>query len=80
MDEICEMNKKQDNKNLEDSFPNNISIRESMKKLNAREKLVVNLRFVNGKTQMEAASEVGISKEQVAMIEKNALKHLRRHV
>lgn len=80
VDEICEMNKKQDNKNLEDSFPNNISIRESMKKLNAREKLVVNLRFVNGKTQMEAASEVGISKEQVAMIEKNALKHLRRHV
>ncbi|MBU3101603.1 MULTISPECIES: sigma-70 family RNA polymerase sigma factor [Clostridium] len=80
VDEICEMNKKQDNKNLEDSFPNNISIRESMKKLNAREKLIVNLRFVNGKTQMEAASEVGISKEQVAMIEKNALKHLRRHV
>ncbi|MCB2309276.1 sigma-70 family RNA polymerase sigma factor [Clostridium estertheticum] len=80
VDEIYETNKKQDNKNLEDSFPKNISIRESMKKLNAREKLIVNLRFVNGRTQMEAASEVGISKEQVAMIEKNALKHLRRHI
>ncbi|MBW9154595.1 sigma-70 family RNA polymerase sigma factor [Clostridium estertheticum] len=80
VDEIYEMDKKQDNKNLEDSFLKNISIRESMKKLNAREKLIVNLRFVNGKTQMEAASEVGISKEQVAMIEKSALKHLRRHV
>ncbi|MBX4267356.1 sigma-70 family RNA polymerase sigma factor [Clostridium estertheticum] len=80
VDEIYEMDKKQDNKNLEDSFQKNISIRESMKKLNTREKLIVNLRFVNGKTQMEAASEVGISKEQVAMIEKNALKHLRRHI
>ncbi|MBU3187809.1 sigma-70 family RNA polymerase sigma factor [Clostridium estertheticum] len=80
VDEIYEMDKKQDNKNLEDSFQKNISIRESMKKLNSMEKLIANLRFVNGKTQMEAASEVGISKEQVAMIEKNALKHLRRHI
>ncbi|MBU3157678.1 sigma-70 family RNA polymerase sigma factor [Clostridium estertheticum] len=80
VDEIYEMDKKQDNKNLEDSFPKNILIRESMKELNAREKLIVNLRFVNGKTQMEVASEVGIAKEQVAMIEKNVLKHLRRHV
>ncbi|MBU3218221.1 sigma-70 family RNA polymerase sigma factor [Clostridium estertheticum] len=80
VDEIYELDKKQDNKNLEDSVLKNISIRESMKKLNAREKLIVNLRFVNGKTQMEAASDVGISKEQVVMIEKSALKHLRRHV
>ena len=51
-----------------------------MKKLNVREKLIVNLRFFNGKSQMEVASEIGIAKEQVSMIEKNALKHLRRYI
>ncbi|MBU3160943.1 sigma-70 family RNA polymerase sigma factor [Clostridium frigoris] len=80
VDEIYEMDQKQNTKNLEDSWSKNISINEGMKKLNVREKLIVNLRFFNGKTQMEAASEIGISKEHVAMIEKNALKHLRRYI
>jgi len=62
------------------SWSKNISINEGLKKLNVREKLIVNLRFFNGKTQMEVATEVGIPKEQVSRIEKNALKHLRNYV
>ena len=80
MDEIYEIDQNQDTKNLEDSWSKNISINEGMEKLSASEKLIVNLRFFNGKTQMEVASEVGIPKEQVSMIEKNALKHLRKYV
>ena len=80
VDEIYEVDQKQDTKNLEECWSKNVSINEGMKKLNVREKLIVNLRFFNGKSQMEVASEIGIAKEQVSMIEKNALKHLRRYV
>jgi len=80
VDGIYDMDPKQETKNLKESWSKNISINEGMKKLDVREKLIVNLRFFNGKTQMEVASEVGIPKEQVSRIEKNALKHLRRYV
>ena len=55
-----------DNKNLDDSWLENISIKEAMKKLNQREKLILNLRFFSCKTQMEVADEIGISHAQVS--------------
>ena len=51
-----------------------------MKKLNDREKLILNLRFFNGRTQMEVADEIGISQAQVSRLEKIALKHMRKYV
>ncbi|MEN6460018.1 MAG: sigma-70 family RNA polymerase sigma factor, partial [Syntrophomonas sp.] len=47
--------------------------------LNEREKLIVSLRFFNGKTQMEVADEIGISQAQVSRLEKAALKQLRKY-
>ena len=58
----------------------NISIKEAMKKLNDREKLILTLRFFNGRTQMEVADEIGISQAQVSRLEKTALKHMRKYV
>ena len=43
-------------------------------------KLILNLRFFNGKTQMEVAEEIGISQAQVSRLEKTALKHMKNHV
>ena len=57
-----------------------ISIKEAMKKLNDREKLILTLRFFNGRTQMEVADEIGISQAQVSRLEKTALKHMRKYV
>ena len=51
-----------------------------MKKLTDREKLILNLRFFNGRTQMEVAKEIGISQAQVSRLEKTALKHMRKHI
>ena len=56
------------------------SIKEAMKKLNDREKLILTLRFFNGRTQMEVADEIGISQAQVSRLEKTALKHMRKYV
>jgi RNA polymerase sporulation-specific sigma factor len=69
-----------DNKNLDDSWLENIAIKEAMKKLNDREKLILNLRFFDGRTQMEVADEIGISQAQVSRLEKTALRHMRKYV
>ena len=74
-DAIYVMDQISDNKNLDDSWLENISIKEAMKKLNDREKLILNLRFFDGRTQMEVADEIGISQAQVSRLEKTALRH-----
>ena len=79
-DAIYKMDQISDTKNLDDSWLENISIKEAMKNLNSREKLILSLRFAHGRTQMEVANEVGISKAQVSRLEKTALKHMRKYV
>lgn len=54
-----------------------ISMRDSIKKLSDREKKIIGLRFFKGKTQMEVAEEIGISQAQVSRIEKAALKQIK---
>ena len=49
-------------------------LKEGFKKLNEREKHIINERYYTGKTQMEIANEIGISQAQVSRLEKNALK------
>ncbi|WP_426349268.1 RNA polymerase sporulation sigma factor SigG [Alloiococcus sp. CFN-8] len=79
-DAIYVMDQISDNKNLDDSWLENISIKEAMKKLNDREKLILTLRFFNGRTQMEVAEEIGISQAQVSRLEKTALKHMKKYI
>lgn len=79
-DPILVMDQISDEKNSDDLWLEEISIKEAMKKLNDREKLIVALRFFNGKTQMEVADEIGISQAQVSRLEKAALKQLSRYV
>ncbi|SKA76054.1 RNA polymerase, sigma subunit, RpsG/SigG [Clostridium sp. USBA 49] len=79
-DAIYVMDQISDNKNSDDSWLENISIKEAMKKLNDREKLILSLRFFDGRTQMEVADEIGISQAQVSRLEKTALKHMRKYI
>ena len=79
-DAIFVMDQVKDNKNTDESWLENISIKEAMKKLTDREKLILNLRFFSGRTQIEVAEEIGISQAQVSRLEKTALKHMRKHV
>lgn len=54
-----------------------IAIKEAINNLGDREKQILNLRFMQGKTQMEVAKEVGISQAQVSRLEKGALKKVK---
>lgn len=56
-----------------------IMIKETIKGLSPREKRILSLRFMNGKTQMEVAEEIGISQAQVSRLEKGAIKKIKGH-
>lgn len=79
-DAIFVMDQISDNKNYDENWIENISIKQAMQKLNKREKLILNLRFFEGKTQMEVANEIGISQAQVSRLEKTALGHMRKYI
>ena len=69
-----------DKKNREENWVEDISLKEAMKKLNEREYNILKLRFFEGKTQTEVASEISISQAQVSRIEKNAIKSLKTYL
>lgn len=72
------MDQVKDTKNTDESWTENMTIKQAMEKLNEKEKMIVNKRFFEGRTQMEVASEIGISQAQVSRLEKSALSHLKR--
>jgi RNA polymerase sigma-70 factor, sigma-B/F/G subfamily len=54
-----------------------IAIKQAIHNLGKREKTILALRFMKGKTQMEVASEIGISQAQVSRLEKGALSKIK---
>ena len=54
-----------------------LTLKEEIRKLGDREKRILHKRFMEGKTQTEVASEIGISQAQVSRLEKDALKRIR---
>ena len=54
-----------------------ISLKEAIKNLSERERNILSLRFMHGKTQMELSEEIGISQAQVSRLEKGALKRIK---
>ena len=64
----------------EESWISSIQFRDTMKKLSPREKKIMSLRYLAGKTQMEVAKAIGISQAQVSRLEKNALCRLKQQM
>ena len=79
-DTLYVMDQISDKKNREENWVENLSLREAINRLNQRERHIIDLRFYEGKTQMEVAQEIGISQAQVSRLEKNALKTMRTYL
>ena len=79
-DAIYVVDQVKDDKEADDLWIRDISLKEAITKLNNREKKIINLRFYSGKTQMEVADEIGISQAQVSRLEKNALRQMRKYI
>ena len=79
-DAVCVMDQVRDNKNTDEDWLEQIALKEAMSRLSARERLILALRYSDGKTQMEVSSEIGISQAQVSRLEKNAIKSIKKNM
>ena len=79
-DSLYVMDQISDKKNREENWVEQLSLSEAMKRLPARERRIIDMRFFEGKTQTEVAGEVGISQAQVSRLEKNALKAMKSYL
>lgn len=77
-DSLYIMDQVHDTKNTDEKWTENITIAEAMKRLNEKEKMIIDKRFFEGRTQMEVADEIGISQAQVSRLEKSAISHIKR--
>lgn len=79
-DSLYIMDQISDKKNKEENWVRDISLKEAMSRLNPREHNIIDLRFYQGKTQMEVAKEIHISQAQVSRLEKSALNTMRKYL
>lgn len=64
----------------EESWISDIMFKDTVRALTDREKRIMSLRYLSGKTQMEVAREIGISQAQVSRLEKNALCRIKEQI
>ena len=76
-DAICVMDQVRDIGNTDDSWIEQLSMKQVMESLSGREKRILALRFYDGKTQMEVAAEIGISQAQVSRLEKGVMQKIK---
>ncbi len=64
----------------EESWISSIQFRDTVQKLTERERKIMALRYLAGKTQVEVAAEIGISQAQVSRLEKSALERIKKQL
>lgn len=69
-----------DEKSNEENWLEKIALIEAVKSLNQKERAIVDMRYYQGKTQIEVAEEIGISQAQVSRIEKSAIEHIKKQI
>ena len=74
------MDQVRDSKNTEGNWMEHITLRSAFSNLGPREKQILQLRFYDGKTQMEVANRLGISQAQVSRLEKGAINAMRKAI
>ena len=79
-DTLYVMDQISDKKNKEENWIENLALQDAMERLSDRERHIIEIRFFEGKTQMEVAQEIGISQAQVSRLEKHALKVMRNYL
>lgn len=79
-DTLYVMDQISDKKNKEENWIEELSLAEAMGRLGERERKIIQMRFFEGKTQMEIAGEIHISQAQVSRLEKNALQSMKQYL
>ena len=77
---ITVMDQVGDERSTDEHWLEQIALGEALEALSEREKRILTLRFYDGRTQMEVASEIGISQAQVSRLEKGAIDQIKKRV
>ena len=77
-DSVCVMDQVKDNTNTDESWIEQITLKEAISRLGARERRILAMRFYQGMTQMEVSARIGISQAQVSRLEKSAIGSIRQ--
>ena len=77
-DALCVMDQVGDRLNTDESWIEQIALKDAMERLSQREKRILAMRFYQGKTQMEVSQEIGISQAQVSRLEKSAISSIKK--
>lgn len=64
----------------EESWISTIQFKDTVNALTEREKKIMALRYLVGKTQVEVANEIGISQAQVSRLEKSTLERIKKQL
>lgn len=75
-DTLCVMDQVKDERNTDEHWLERIALDQAMDRLSQRERKILDLRFFQGRTQMEVSAEVGISQAQVSRLEKGAIRQI----
>lgn len=79
-DSVCVMDQVRDPRDTDEHWLEKIALNDAVEHLLPREKQILALRYMDGKTQMEVASEIGISQAQVSRLEKNAIAQIKKEL
>lgn len=79
-DALYVMDQISDKKSKEEKWIEDLALQAAMERLGERERYIINLRFFQGKTQIEVAQEIAISQAQVSRLEKHALKVMKQYL
>ena len=79
-DTLYVMDQISDKKLLEENWVKDMALKDAVNRLPERERMIIELRFFQGKTQMEVAGEIGMSQAQVSRLEKNALNSMKHYL
>ncbi len=70
----------EDKNNKMKSIDDRVALKEAIEKLKDKEKYIIIEKYITGKTQMELASEIGISQAQISRLEKTALNNIKNNI
>ena len=79
-DTTCVMDQVGDEKNTDEHWLEQISLKDAVSHLTERERNILTMRYFQGKTQMEVSQEIGISQAQVSRLEKAAISAIKKQI
>lgn len=77
-DALCVMDQVCDSTAGDESWIEQLALKDAISHLGERERHILALRFYQGKTQMEVSRQIGISQAQVSRLEKNAIGNIKK--